>query len=205
MNSLQTNPMFTKGIMCIFCSSLHNFWAEYFCEFFVAECLIVGGTNFNFLVIILKNATNFKLLPSFSDFFPFLLTGTEVESYATQEVVTSESVVVPDRQFEAEVPQFVPRDVLEHHRGVPRRVTVLLEYGRLVFDTTRLLRQQATRTARQILTRLPSKQELRWLRTRKPLAYRESTCMNLSVSCTYEIIVYSVLKHFNTTRMHTFS
>ena len=47
----------------------------------------------------------------------------------------------------------------------------------------------------QYLTRLPSKQELRWLRTRKPLAYRKSTCTNLSVSCVYEIIVYSVLKH----------
>ena len=56
-----------------------------------------------------------------------------------------------------------------------------------------------------ILTRLPSKQELRWLRTRKPLAYRESTCTNLSVSCPYEIIVYSVLKHINTARMHTIS
>ena len=55
------------------------------------------------------------------------------------------------------------------------------------------------------LTRLPSKQELRWLRTRKPLAYRESTCTNLSVSCPYEIIVYSVLKHINTARMHTIS
>ena len=55
------------------------------------------------------------------------------------------------------------------------------------------------------LTRLPTKQELRWLRTRKPLAYRESTCTNLSVSCPYEIIVYSVLKHINTARMHTSS
>ena len=45
------------------------------------------------------------------------------------------------------------------------------------------------------LTRLSSKQELRCLRTRKPLAYRESTCTNLSVSCPYEIIVYSVHKH----------
>ena len=44
-------------------------------------------------------------------------------------------------------------------------------------------------------TKLPSEQELRWLRTWKPLAYRESTCTNLSVSCPYEIIVYSVLKH----------
>ena len=57
----------------------------------------------------------------------------------------------------------------------------------------------------RFLTRLPSKQELRWLRTRKPLAYRESTCTNLSVSCPYEIIVYSVLKHINTARMHTIS
>ena len=40
------------------------------------------------------------------------------------------------------------------------------------------------------LSRLPSKQQLRLLRTRKPLAYRESTCMNLSVSCPYTIIVY---------------
>ena len=55
------------------------------------------------------------------------------------------------------------------------------------------------------LTTLPYKQQLRWLRTRKPLAYRESTCTNLSVSCPYEIIVYSVLKHINTTRMHTIS
>ena len=46
---------------------------------------------------------------------------------------------------------------------------------------------------------------VRWLRTRKPLAYRESTCTNLSVSCPYEIIVYSVLKHINTARMHTIS
>ena len=50
---------------------------------------------------------------------------------------------------------------------------------------------------------MPCKQELRWLRTRKPLAYRESTCTNLSVSCPYEIIVYS--KHINTARMHTIS
>ena len=40
--------------------------------------------------------------------------------------------------------------------------------------------------------------------TRKTLAYRESTC-NLSVSCPYEIIAYSVLKHINTTRIHTIS
>ena len=46
------------------------------------------------------------------------------------------------------------------------------------------------------LTRLPSEQELSWLRTRKPLAYRESTCTNQSVSCPNEIIVYSVLKHY---------
>ena len=31
----------------------------------------------------------------------------------------------------------------------------------------------------QNLTRLPFKQQLRWLRTRKPVAYRELTCMNL--------------------------
>ena len=37
------------------------------------------------------------------------------------------------------------------------------------------------------------------------LAYRESTCTNLSVSCPYEIIIYSVLKHINTARMHTIS
>ena len=28
-------------------------------------------------------------------------------------------------------------------------------------------------------------------------------CMNLSVSCSYEMIVYTVLKHINTIRMHT--
>ena len=55
------------------------------------------------------------------------------------------------------------------------------------------------------LTRLPSKQQLRSLRTRKPLAYRESTCTNLCVYCPYEIIVYSVPKHINTTRMHKIS
>ena len=55
------------------------------------------------------------------------------------------------------------------------------------------------------LTRLPSKQQLRLLRKRKPLAYRESTCKNLSISCPYEIIFYYVLKHINTTRMHTIS
>ena len=53
------------------------------------------------------------------------------------------------------------------------------------------------------ITRLPSKQQLRWLR--KPLVYRESSCTNLSVSCPYEKIVYSVLKHINTTRVHTIS
>ena len=47
------------------------------------------------------------------------------------------------------------------------------------------------------------KQQLRWLRTRKSLACRDSTCTNLSVSCPYEIIVHSVLKHINTTRIHT--
>ena len=41
--------------------------------------------------------------------------------------------------------------------------------------------------------------------TRKTLAYRESTCMNLSVTCPYEIIAYSVLKHIISTRMHTIS
>ena len=46
---------------------------------------------------------------------------------------------------------------------------------------------------------------MRWLRTRKPLTYRESTCTNLSVSYLYEIIVYSVLKHINTARMRTIS
>ena len=65
--------------------------------------------------------------------------------------------------------------------------------------------RQVTSHFNKILTRLPSKQELRWLRTRKPLAYRESTCTKLSVSCPYEIIVYSVLKHINTARMHTIS
>ena len=54
-------------------------------------------------------------------------------------------------------------------------------------------------------TRLPSKQEFRWLRTIKSLAYREFICTNLSVSCPYEIIVYYVLKHINTARMHTIS
>ena len=49
------------------------------------------------------------------------------------------------------------------------------------------------------LTRWPSKQQLRWLQTTKPLTYRESTYMNLSVSCPYDIIVYSV------PRMHTIS
>ena len=37
---------------------------------------------------------------------------------------------------------------------------------------------------------------------KKPLACRESTCTNLIVSCSYEVIVYSVL---NTARMHTIS
>ena len=50
---------------------------------------------------------------------------------------------------------------------------------------------------------LPSKQELRWLQTRKLLAYRESTCPNLSIAHPYEIIVYSVLKHIKTDKMHT--
>ena len=44
-------------------------------------------------------------------------------------------------------------------------------------------------------TKLPSMQQLRWLRTRKPLAYRESTRMNLSAFCHYERIVYYLLKH----------
>ena len=52
---------------------------------------------------------------------------------------------------------------------------------------------------------MPPEQDIRWLRTRKPLAYRESTCMNLSISCPYEVIVYSVRKHSNTARMHTIS
>ena len=34
--------------------------------------------------------------------------------------------------------------------------------------------------------------------TRKPLAYRESTCTNLSVSCPYEITLYSGLEGLNT-------
>ena len=36
---------------------------------------------------------------------------------------------------------------------------------------------------------------------------RVHTCMNLSESCPYKIVVYSVLKvkHINTTRMHTIS
>ena len=36
----------------------------------------------------------------------------------------------------------------------------------------------------QDLTRLSSKQQLRWLRTRKPLAYRESTCIVILLKCT---------------------
>ena len=40
---------------------------------------------------------------------------------------------------------------------------------------------------------------------KEPLAYRESTCTNLSVSCPHYIIVYSVLKHIDTTRMHSIS
>ena len=43
------------------------------------------------------------------------------------------------------------------------------------------------------------------MRTRKPLAYRESTCSNVSVSCPYEIIVYSVHKDINTAIMHIIS
>ncbi len=40
---------------------------------------------------------------------------------------------------------------------------------------------------------------------RMPLDYRESTCSNLSVSCLYKIIDYSVLKQNNAARMHTIS
>ena len=49
----------------------------------------------------------------------------------------------------------------------------------------------------------PSDLQLRWLQTRKPLAYRESTRIILSVTYHYENMVYSVLKHIDTTRMHT--
>ena len=59
------------------------------------------------------------------------------------------------------------------------------------------------RTLYRYLRRLPSKQQLRCLRTMEPLAYRESTCTNISVTCPWEIIAYSVLKHINTARMHT--
>ena len=34
---------------------------------------------------------------------------------------------------------------------------------------------------------------------------RDFICTNLSVSCPYEIIVYSVLKHINATRIHAIS
>ena len=43
------------------------------------------------------------------------------------------------------------------------------------------------KNTQQDLTRFSSKQQLRWLTT---LAYRESTCTNLNVSCAYEITVY---------------
>ena len=92
-------------------------------------------------------------------------------------------------------------------------LSVIIRYCRVrwtglsVLGSPRLVLQcgKSTFVDRAYLTRLPSKQELRWLQTRKPLAYRESTCTNLSVSCPYEIIVYSVLKHINTARMHTIS
>ena len=46
-------------------------------------------------------------------------------------------------------------------------------------------------------------QQLRWLLTRKLLAYRKSTCINLSVACPYEMIVNSVFEHINATRKNT--
>ena len=48
----------------------------------------------------------------------------------------------------------------------------------------------------------PSDLQLRWLQTRKPLAYRESTRIILSVTYHYENMVYSVLKHIDTTLVH---
>ena len=80
-------------------------------------------------------------------------------------------------------------------------VAVLQTHSRLIC----LKQRQGLVTREQDLTRLPSKLHLRWLRTRKTSAYQGSSCMNLSVSCPYEIIVYSVLKRINTTRMHTIS
>ena len=65
--------------------------------------------------------------------------------------------------------------------------------------------QTNLRSNSQDLTRLPFKQHLKWLRAWKPLAYRESTCLNLSESCPYGIIIYSVLEHLNTTSMYTIS
>ena len=53
---------------------------------------------------------------------------------------------------------------------------------------------------------IASKQQLRWLQTREPLAYRASIHIKPSVTCPYEILFYSVLKHnITTTRMHTIS
>ena len=49
------------------------------------------------------------------------------------------------------------------------------------------------------LSRLSTKQQHRRLWARKPLAYRESACINISVSCPYEISVYSALEHISTT------
>ena len=37
------------------------------------------------------------------------------------------------------------------------------------------------------------------------LAYRDSKCRNLSVTCPYQLTVYFVLKHINTARMPTIS
>ena len=42
----------------------------------------------------------------------------------------------------------------------------------------------------RLYTKIAIQAQLRWLRPRKPLAYRESTCIRiLSVSCSYEIIL----------------
>ena len=89
--------------------------------------------------------------------------------------------------------------------GVTGNILKFADYTKLFRKVKEIGDKQKLQDFNKILTRLPSKQELRWLRTRKPLAYRESTCTNLSVSCPYEIIVYSVLKHINTARMHTIS
>jgi len=78
-------------------------------------------------------------------------TCAKVKSNAAKEVVTNETIKVPDGQFNTAVLELQPSDALEHKRVIPGRVTVAFDDGALVCRRPRSIRQQTT-TARHNAT-----------------------------------------------------